>query len=171
MGIIYEIICWTTGLRYIGQTTQTLKKRMVSHKNHFKKKKRFCSSTLVLEHGNYESYELERIEDKNKLIEREKYYIQHTNCVNINGFGFDRKEYNEANKEIHLKYAKEYRDTNNETISEKKKEYYKANKEKILEKVKEKYTCECGSVLTKQHKSRHEKSKVHQDYLKKKIDF
>ena len=44
---------------------------------------------------------------------------------------------------------------------------YEQNKEMLLEKRKEKYTCECGPVLTKGNKSRHEKSKRHQDYLTK----
>ena len=83
MGTIYEIICWTTGLRYIGQTTQSLKRRLADHKCHKK-----CSSKLVLEHGNYEIYELEKMDNKTLLKEREKYYIQHTDCVNIlTGYG------------------------------------------------------------------------------------
>lgn len=45
------------------------------------------------------------------------------------------------------------------------KEHYEANREKILEKQKEKYTCECGSIIRKNGKSRHEKSKTHKTYL------
>jgi hypothetical protein len=110
MGIIYEIICWTTGLRYIGKTTQTLKQRLSHHKCSTK-----CSSKLILEHGNYEIYELETVEDESLLKEREKYYIQHTDCVNKNTGDFDVKAYKKE-------YYKEYKK------SEKYKEYQKSEK-------------------------------------------
>lgn len=86
MGSVYEIICWTTGLRYIGATKQSLNRRLTCHKsickNDYGKK---CTSRFVLEHGNYEIYELERVESKELLKERELYYIKHTECVNYLG--------------------------------------------------------------------------------------
>jgi predicted GIY-YIG superfamily endonuclease len=106
MGIVYEILCWTTGLRYIGKTTLSLNKRLSQHKS--AKGKLECSSKLVLEHGNYEIYELEKVNDESLLRKREIYYIQHTDCVNIRTEFVDRKEYlknyfqtkyKEANKE------------------------------------------------------------------------
>ena len=104
MGIIYEILCWTTGLRYIGMTTRSLKKRLREHisRNYYNK---YCSSKLVLEHGNFEIYQLEIVEDESLLKEREKYYIQHTDCVNI--FTGSVKEYM---KEYQKEYQKEYRE-------------------------------------------------------------
>jgi hypothetical protein len=106
MGIIYEIICWTTGLRYIGKTTQTLKKRLSNHIS----RKKWYSSKLVIEHGNYEIYELEKVEDESLLTEREKYYIQRTDCVNIQIGDFNR-----------TKYMKEYYQT---------EEFKKSNRER-----------------------------------------
>ena len=125
MGTIYEIICWTTGLRYIGQTTQSLKNRLKKHKYDA------CSSQYVLEHGNYEIYQLEKVVDKKLLKERELYYIQHTDCVNKQKGEFDRKEYmkvySQTNKYKELKKisrksekSKAYKQT------EKYKEYHKA---------------------------------------------
>lgn len=63
-----------------------------------------------------------------------------------------------------------YRDDISETDSKKRykifqKEYDEKNKEIISNKKKEKYTCECGSIISKWHIARHEKSKKH---LKKK---
>lgn len=88
MGIIYEIICWTTGLRYIGQTTRSFQERLYFHKYNLD-----CSSKYVLEHGNYEIYELEKVDDELLLRDREKYYIQHSDCVNQRIGTFDPKEY------------------------------------------------------------------------------
>jgi hypothetical protein len=113
MGIIYEIICWTTGLRYIGQTIQSLKERL---RQHLRKRKFQCSSRFVLEHGNYEIYELEIVEDEILLIEREKYFIHHTDCVNIQISNLNKKEYKKAYnqtdkaKKANRERAKRYRE-------------------------------------------------------------
>lgn len=94
MGTIYEIICWTTGLRYIGQTVQCLRRRLNQHTSMLD-----CSSKFVIEHGNYEIYELEKVEDESLLREREIYYIQHTDCVNmLIGIDFDIKKYRDENR-------------------------------------------------------------------------
>jgi len=208
MGTIYEIICWTTGRRYVGKTTKTLKERLRGHEGDFRNRPERCCSRLILECGNYEIYELERVGDESKLNERENYYIQHTDCVNhYVGKWLDEdfkkeylkeylKEYREANKEVIKEYMKEYREANREDLLERNKEYYEANreaisergkeyreankevikeymkeyreanKEAISEKKKEKNTCECGSILSKGNKARHEKeSKQHQNWL------
>jgi hypothetical protein len=154
MGTIYEIICWTTGRRYVGKTTQNLQKRLIQHISAFRKKKNF-SSALVLEHGNYEIYELEKVEDKTKLREREFYYIQHSDCVNVRDNTYDRKVGD-----------KKYRNGNRGVILQSKIKYRETNKEKISEKRKETYTCECGSTLTIVKKSRHEKTQIHLNFLK-----
>jgi len=208
MGTIYEIICWTTGRRYVGKTIQNLKRRLRDHESDFRNRPERCCSRLILERGNYEMYELEKVEDESKLNEREYYYIQHTDCVNhYVGKWLDEdfkkeymkeysKEYYEANKEVIKEYMKEYREANREdllerhkeyreankeaisergkeyrkankeAISERGKEYRKANKEAISERGKENYTCECGSILRKKNKKRHERGcKQHLDWL------
>ena len=163
MGTIYEIICWTTGRRYVGKTTQTLKERLQKHESAFRSRPENCYSRLILERGNYEIYELERVEDKSELNEREFYYIQHTDCVNhCVGKWLDE----DFKKEYMKEYRKEYYEANKEVILERKKEYREANKEAISEKGKEKYTCGCGSILRKNNKKRHERDcKQHQNWL------
>ena len=133
MGCIYEIICWTTGLRYIGQTKSSLNKRLSQHKCLHKCDKN-GSSKFVLEHGNYEIYELEKVEDE-LLREREIYYIQHTDCVNINnGLSLNMKIY--------------------------KKEYVKKHYEKTREQLKKYQQSEKGkAALKKADKKRREKKK------------
>ena len=111
MGIIYEILCWTTGLRYIGKTTLTLKQRLTNHKC-----STTCSSKLVIEHGNFEIYELEKVDDETLLKKREFYYIQHTDCVNMRTGDVDvkatRKKYyqSEKGKINHRKNCKAHRE-------------------------------------------------------------
>ena len=148
MGTIYEIICWTTGRRYVGKTTRTLKERLQKHESEFRSRPERCCSRLILERGNYEIYELERVGDESMLTEREFYYIQHTDCVNhCVGKWLDE----DFKKEYMKEYLKEYREANKETISE---------------RGKENYTCECGSILRKKNKKRHERDcKQHLDWL------
>jgi len=85
MGTIYQIECLETGLVYIGKTTQTLKKRFSQHKNDSKIGQDRCTSYEVLKNGFAFASVIEIVDDENKLSEREYYYIQHTDCVNISG--------------------------------------------------------------------------------------
>ena len=88
------------------------------------------------------------------------------------------KEYTEKNKDKFKKYCKEYYEKNKDKKIEYIKEYYKKNKEKVKEtgkkyrevnkdKINEKITCICGSTYTKRCKTRHEKTKKHQNFIKK----
>ena len=43
--------------------------------------------------------------------------------------------------------------------------YYQNNREQITQRLAEPYECECGSVCWKGQKSRHLKSKKHQDFI------
>ena len=77
-----------------------------------------------------------------------------------------KKEYYQQNKEERTIKNKEYRDTHKEQIKEYIKEYQKEHKEEIKIKRNQKITCECGSPYTLHHKSRHFKTKKHQDFIK-----
>ena len=141
MGIVYEIICWTTGLRYIGQTKKTLKVRLSEHISAFNTGTLTCSSELVFEHGNYEIYELEKVEDESILRELEKYYIQHTDCVNVKTGDFDRKSHmkeyrqTEKHKSYRNSFIMEYRQT--EKNKSYAKEYAKSEKSKLYRQTDE----------------------------------
>lgn len=54
-----------------------------------------------------------------------------------------------------------YYEANKTSISVQKKDYYKKNRDKILEKIK----CKCGRYVTKNQLVRHQKTKVHQQYI------
>lgn len=46
------------------------------------------------------------------------------------------------------------------------KKYYEKNKESILENAKIKYVCDCGSYIRISDKSKHQRSKKHQLFMK-----
>ncbi len=78
-------------------------------------------------------------------------------------------EYRKANKErkkaYNHDYKKKYHEINKEKLCQINKDYYQKNKDKILEKVNQRIVCSCGSEIRFGNKSKHEKSKKHQQYL------
>jgi hypothetical protein len=75
------------------------------------------------------------------------------------------KEHYQKNKTELLKTKKEYYEKNKIEISKRKKQYCEKNKIRLSEKDKETYNCECGSISTIRHKSRHNKSKKHINFI------
>jgi len=90
------------------------------------------------------------------------------------------KEYYEQNKDKFSERSKEYRkenidkikaylEANREKIQIRKKDYdevYRSiNKDKIQEHKSQKFLCQCGVEYTHNHKSRHEKTKIHIQYI------
>jgi len=83
-----------------------------------------------------------------------------------------KKEYYEIIKEKIKETNKEYYEVNKEKIKETKKKYYEAKKDKYKElykankdKLCEKIDCDCGGKYTLGHKSKHEKTQRHIDFL------
>ena len=74
------------------------------------------------------------------------------------------RERTEKNKDKRKIYNKEYRDNNREKLLEDKKQYYERTKH---EKSLKPWTCECGSTICLGAKSKHFKSKKHQQYIQK----
>jgi len=78
-----------------------------------------------------------------------------------------RDEHKEQISEYQKEYQKEYRDEHNEQINKNKKKYRDEHKKELAEKAKEAYECQCGSIIRKDSKAKHEKTKKHQEYLTK----
>ena len=76
-----------------------------------------------------------------------------------------RDKYYNENRDKILETHKEYRQTHKEQIREKNKKYLEANKDKIYTRQCQKYICDCGSEISLRHKSSHNKSKNHLQYL------
>ena len=87
------------------------------------------------------------------------------NIVNVDAIREHKKQYAIDNKDAIRVYQKQYKKNNADKQKEYKKQYNIDNNDKIKEKSKEKYTCECGSILTKKTKARHEKTKKHINFL------
>jgi hypothetical protein len=101
------------------------------------------------------------LENKDKTLERAtKYYTENKEKV----LEYHKQLYTKNKDEISIK-SKEYYQTKKEQIKERVKKYREANKDKIAEKFKEKYTCECGAIINKCYKSKHEKKQKHLNYI------
>ena len=98
-------------LKYIGSTKQKLNKRLNKHKSD-KKMNRYISSKL-LDLENSKIYQLESCGESNRK-EREQYWIDNTTCVNQLNTLFDRKQYQEENKEHKTEFNKQHYQENKE---------------------------------------------------------
>jgi len=126
---IYQIICNTTGKRYIGATCQKkLCTRLAQHVAN--RKRNDCSSKEIIDNGNYEIVLIESYpcSSKDELHQRERFYIQSMECVNKNIPCRTETE----NKE----YQKEWCAYNKEQIQKYKKEWYADNRAEILKQNK-----------------------------------
>jgi hypothetical protein len=140
-------------------------------------KKHSTTNESILQKQNYYEENKESIlqkrkdyydENKESILQKQRdYYKENRESI----IEIQKKHYKE-NKESILEKHKIYRDSNKEKI----KEYYEEHKEeKILydknryesmkEKLNEKCICKCGKKYTLQNKTRHEKTKKHQQYL------
>jgi hypothetical protein len=151
-GKIYTIRSYQTDDIYIGSTTQTLTKRLSTHKGDFKRwkngKRHYTTSYEIIKYGDayIELLELCPCDTKMELCRREGELIRSMDCVNKEIAGRTPKEYYQENKEKIKERNKEYRDDNNEMR-------------------KEKLKCECGGRYTYTNKSLHFKTKKHLKFV------
>ena len=111
------------GNKYIGSTCQKyLCQRLSGHRN----KDNTCSSNKLDLYNSF-IYTIEECDEENRN-EREQYWIDNTNCVNMHNVIHDKKEY-------HKQYYKDNRDK----INENAKQYYIDNPEKMKEYKKQLY--------------------------------
>lgn len=168
---------------YYGSTTKSLKERFCRHSELNNSK---CISKILFKNGAIPKLELlEEVEfnDIKELRERERYYIENLECINLRIPNRTRKEYlieeKEKRKQTCKKYNdknklyyKQWRKENKEQIAQQRKEYYETNKQIIIakqeEKRKIKITCECGTVMRKDSIYKHKKTKKHLKYIEEK---
>ncbi len=156
---------------YIGSTTKDrLSQRMANHRSSYHKYKldgqNKCKSYLLFDEYGIENCRIILIElypcnSKDEALSKEAYHIKINDCVNKNIPGRTREQYKVDNPD----YDKNYYINNKEKVLDSCKAYRENNKEKISNKNKEVYTCPCGSVSRLRAKSRHEKSKMHLDFM------
>jgi len=153
---VYKIVCNETGETYYGSTTQTLSRRMSSHRA----KNNKCSSKQIIERGNYDMILCEECscENKEQLHAIERKWIDENECVNkfipnrkykeyIKEYTTKNKDkmlakkkiyYQENKEEIHIK-DKKYNEAHKEEIQLRCKKYYEAHKDELKEKAKIRY--------------------------------
>jgi len=175
---IYKIMVGE--LCYIG-STKDIRDRMIKHKNAcYNENRRYnikLYKTIREVYGddwdnvNWSVIDCYYNVDKTFRKTIEQYYIDFFKSE-LNMYGA------ELNKEKDKQRKKQWYNDNKEEILEKRKIRYEEKKEEILqqqkqyyskirEKINQKITCVCGSTISKKYKSRHEKSKKHQNYLLK----
>jgi len=72
------------GLKYVGSTKETLRRRLVRHKSRKRSATEKCKTTSrYLDLDNSNIYLLEEC-DENNRYEREQFHILNTKCVNLN---------------------------------------------------------------------------------------
>ena len=137
---IYRIYCNITKQCYIGSTTLPLHKRLSHHKVCYKNflnggLYHYISSFEVLKNNDYAIILIENYECKSKeeLFQRERYYIENTECVNINIPNRSSKEWDQNNKQWRKEYNKKYYVENLKDLLEKSNEYYENHKDQIKE--------------------------------------
>jgi hypothetical protein len=140
-GKIYSIVCLTTGKKYIGSTCGSIESRLYQHKqqyNYWKKTGRsHITSFIIIEHDNYK---IELIEEcscatKTELQERERHYIQTTECVNI-ALTDRGSDHYKKNRDKILAYQREYTKNIGRVYT---KEELQEQKEIKIEKLNQKY--------------------------------
>ena len=162
-GKIYKIVCNITGKIYIGSTVSTLSRRLSQHKSlykcYLKGITRFMTSFDIIKEDDYKIVLIENVNCSNKedLTKRERFYIENFDCVNKIIPTRTIKEYKEKNREKQIIYNINFWKNN----QNKMREYYL----KYRDKKTELYYCDCGSKVTREHKSHHFKTKKHIAYL------
>ena len=152
--IIYKI--WKDDDFYIGSTTD-LASRKSSHKS--------ISNNEKSERYNLKIYQTIREKggwDSWQMIPLEEY----TECQSKIQAIIREEEWRvKVNANLNSKRAYISKDIFKEEGLLRDKKYREKHKEQISEKKKKKITCECGAIIRKQHKARHERSQKHQTYL------
>lgn len=159
-GKIYKLINTENDKIYIGSSNnQYLSQRIDRHRQMCKDitGRRDSKLYIHMREIGVEKFQIELIEKfvcetKQQLVEREQYWIEQL-----------KPELNMFRAIANPNYEQECRDKKERR--ERSKLFYHSHKEEILKKMKIKFTCECGTICNIGDKSRHNKSKKHQDYI------
>ena len=171
--VIYKIVCNDENVDYIyvGSTTD-FTKRKSRHKYDCNKENSTTYNNKkyiqIRENGGWENFKMIEIEkypcNDNREAEAREEEIRKNLRANANM----RRCYitrEEALGDMKIRNI-EYYKHNSENIKNSSKIYYQTNKEKIKNRNSIKHICECGKNYSHQNKSRHNKSKFHQNYIK-----
>jgi len=153
---------------YVGSTTN-MAKRKYSHKQCINKehtKDRYLYSTIKNTGGweNWEMVELEKYSatDKKDLHRKEREWKEKLGAtLNMRTPILSEEESLEQHREAARRWKKENPEKNRAAVKKWKKqnpEVYKSYQAMMM-------VCPCGAVVTRNHLSRHRKSRVHKDWI------
>jgi group I intron endonuclease len=162
--VIYHFICNDKNITdtYVGSTTD-FRHRKTSHKNNcINEKNRDTHYKLyenIRKNGGWDNWKMTPLEEyncknKTQVRIREQYWIDKLQPI-MNECKSFRTE------EERLEQLKQFRITNPNYG----KDWNDKNRDHINERKREQITCECGCVITKNHKSNHLKTKKHLNIL------
>jgi hypothetical protein len=126
---IYKLVCNKTGLVYYGSTCQPLYKRKFDHKiaylSFLQGSNRHLKAFEIIKNDDYDIVLVEDIKCENKyqLEQRERYFIESEECVNLNYPIRTKEDKRESDKKRYYE--------NIEKESLRKKQFYAENKEKV----------------------------------------
>ena len=173
-GKIYQILHKVNDEVYVGSTTQSLCKRLSSHKLNSKVRDSNIYK-LICEIGEDNIY-IELIEtypcnSREELNAREGYYIRERGTQNQIIAGRTKQQWREENQEKIQTFNKQRYDNKKEHILKVQKQYYESNKEEIAEKYKSKSVCECGRNVRRYDLIRHLNTNIHKRLMNKQTDL
>jgi len=180
-GYIYKLYCPTDENSDVYYGSSTITHRLLNHKVHYRNwkdgiKTHLTSFNLFDKYG-VDNCILEVIEnvmynDITELRERERYYIDNFQCINIQKPNRSKKQYAIDRKDYLKEKAKENRIKNEVAIKQRKKLYNDTHKEEYKEyalknkaKWEQKINCECGATHSWRNAATHKKTKTHLAYL------
>lgn len=190
---IYKLVCKDLNITnfYVGSTAQPLCKRMVYHRQKVSENPNRKVYKFINEHGGFQNWSIVLIENfpcnnKEEQLKREQYWkdllkptLNSIDAYVSEGRYKDKtranaKKWTLSHPEKRKEICKRYHENNRDKVLEGKKTFYEKNKTIILVKNK-KYTeklrktrliCRCGGNTSLAHKSRHNKSDMHQAWQK-----
>jgi len=185
-GKIYKLIDNTNNNVYIGSTCNSLKDRLKGHRDKYNEnRKKDCkakgnSSYDIIKNNNYKIELLEYFpcKSKQKLLNKEREYIQNTNCINIlrpiityQEMLDNDKQWKKNNRDKVKIHGQNKYKKHRDKILESRKIYYEANKDKIKERNSEKIQCDnCFSTTRRGDLAQHKRSLKCKNYKKDNIN-
>ena len=193
-GLIYKICCKDPKIKdiYVGSTCNFIKRKS-SHKASCNKPENKAYNSpvykFIRDHMGWDNWKMILVKDfkcNSRLeLEKEEQAVmeeleEYCTLNRIRAWrseeykkeyykDYDKKYYTN-NKDRIREQISQYRQDNKEKIKKSTSLYYQKNKDSIQEQHKkyasQLYTCVCGSTIRLDSKSKHKKTKKHQNYLK-----